>query len=112
MAVLAKAKGMSISPKKLRWIVQSVRGMKVSDALDTLKFLPSPAAREVAKVVKSAAANAENNFMLNQENLRIVSIFADKGQVLKRIRATPRGRAARILKRSSQLTVIVDEEKK
>ena len=79
MAVLAKAKGMSISPKKLRWIVQSVRGMKVSNALDILKFLPSPAAREVAKVVKSAAANAENNFMLNQENLKIVSIFADKG---------------------------------
>ena len=110
MAVQAVAKGVTISPKKLRWIVQSVRGMKVTDALNTLKFLPSPAAREVAKVVKSAAANAENNLMLNQDDLRIVRIYADKGQVLKRIRATPRGRASRILKRSSHVTVIVDEE--
>jgi large subunit ribosomal protein L22 len=84
--------------------------MKVTDALNTLKFLPSPAAREVAKVVKSAAANAENNLMLNQDDLRIVRIYADKGQVLKRIRARPRGRASRILKRSSQVTVVVDEE--
>ena len=110
MAVQAVAKGVTISPKKLKWIVQSVRGMKVTDALNTLKFLPSPAAREVAKVVKSAAANAENNLMLNQDDLRIVSIHADKGQVLKRIRARPRGRASRILKRSSHVTVIVDEE--
>ena len=110
MAVQAVAKGVTISPKKLKWIVQSVRGMKVTDALNTLKFLPSPAAREVAKVVKSAAANAENNLMLNQNDLRIVSIYADKGQVLKRIRARPRGRASRILKRSSHVTVIVDEE--
>ena len=110
MAVQAVAKGVTISPKKLKWIVQSVRGMKVTDALNTLKFLPSPAAREVAKVVKSAVANAENNLMLNQDDLRIVSIYADKGQVLKRIRARPRGRASRILKRSSHVTVIVDEE--
>ena len=110
MAVQAVAKGVTISPKKLKWIVQSVRGMKVTDALNTLKFLPSPGAREVAKVVKSAAANAENNLMLNQDDLRIVSIYADKGQVLKRIRARPRGRASRILKRSSHVTVIVDEE--
>ena len=110
MAVQAVAKGVTISPKKLKWIVQSVRGMKVTDALNTLKFLPSPAAREVAKVVKSAAANAENNLMLNQDDLRIVSIYANKGQVLKRIRARPRGRASRILKRSSHVTVIVDEE--
>jgi len=110
MAVQAVAKGVTISPKKLKWIVQSVRGMKVTDALNTLKFLPSPAAREVAKVVKSAAANAENNLMLNQDDLRIVGIYADKGKVLKRIRARARGRSSRILKRSSHVTVVVDEE--
>ena len=110
MSVQAIAKGVTISPKKLKWIVQSVRGMRVTDALAILKFLPSPAAREVAKVVKSAAANAENNLMLNQDELRIVGIYADKGQVLKRIRPRPRGRSSRILKRSSRITVVVDEE--
>ena len=110
MAVQATAKGVTISPKKLKWVVQTVRGKRVNEALDILKFLPSPAAKEVANVVKSAAANAENNLLLNPEDLRIVGIYANKGPVLKRLRARPRGRAGRIIKRSSHITVVVDEE--
>ena len=110
MAVQATAKGVTISPKKLKWVVQTVRGKRVSEALDILKYLPSPAAKEVANVVKSAAANAENNLLLNPDDLRIVGIYANKGPVLKRLRARARGRAGRIIKRSSHITVVVDEE--
>ena len=111
MSVQAIAKGVTVSPKKLKWIVRTVRGKKVAEALDILRFLPSPSAKHVAKVVKSAAANAENNLLLNPDELRIVSIHANKGPVLKRIRPRPRGRAGRVIKRSSRITVVVDEEK-
>ena len=110
MATRATATDTGISVKKIKLVADLVRGKNVEEALVALKFLPSPAAAKLAKVVKAAAANAENNLMLNQDELRIVGIYADKGQVLKRIRATPRGRASRILKRSSHVTVIVDEE--
>ena len=110
MAVQASAKNISVSPKKLKWVVGTVRGKLVSEALDSLRFHPSPAAKEVGKVVKAAIANAENNLMLTPDQLRIVGIFADKGKVLKRIRPQPRGRAGRINKRSSHITVVVDEE--
>ncbi len=110
MAVEASAKGITISPKKLKWVVQTVRGKMVPEALDILRYLPSPAAREVAKVVKAASANAENNHLLTPDQLRIIGIYADKGPVLKRIRPRPRGRAGRVIKRSSHITVVVDEE--
>ena len=110
MAVQAIAKGITISPKKVKWVVNMVRGKKVDEALTILRYYPSPTARGVAKVVKSAAANAENNLLLNPEALRIVGIYANKGPSLKRFRAQARGRAGRISKRSSQITVVVDEE--
>ena len=110
MAVQATAKGITISPKKLKWVVNMVRGKKVDEALTILKYAPTPAARDVAKVVKSAAANAENNLLLEPDALRVVAIFANKGPVLKRFRASARGRAGRINKRSSRVTVVVDEE--
>jgi large subunit ribosomal protein L22 len=71
--------------------------------------MPSPAARIVAKVVKSAAANAENNFHLPSPDLRIVAIYADEGRTLKRFRPKARGRISPILKRSSHVTVFVEE---
>ena len=110
MAVQAIAKGITISPKKLKWVVNLVRGKTVVEALAILKYYPTPGAQEVAKVVKSAAANAENNLLLDPEALRIVGVFANKGPTLKRVRARARGRAGRINKRSSQITVLVDEE--
>jgi len=110
MVVRATAKGITISPKKLKWVVNLVRGKPVEEALTILRHYPTPGAQEVAKVVKAAAANAENNLLLDPESLRVVGIFANKGPTLKRFRARARGRAARINKRSSQITVLVDEE--
>jgi large subunit ribosomal protein L22 len=82
----------------------------VEEALVTLGFLPSPHARTVAKVVKSAAANAENNFEMTPSDLRVVSIYVDEGPRARRYRAGPRGRAKPICKRSSHITVVVAEE--
>ena len=110
MAASAKAKNTGISVKKLRPIVDLVRGKKVDEALDTLRFLPSPAAARVAKVVKSASANAENEMLVRASELRIVGIYADQATSLKRFRARARGRASKITRRSSHITVVVEEE--
>jgi len=110
MEVRATAKYIRISPRKLRLIVDVVRGKKVDEALTILMFLPSPSARTVAKAVKSAASNAENNYEMTPADLRIVGIFVDEGRTLKRFRAGPRGRVKPLLKRSSHITVVVREE--
>ncbi|MBI4282224.1 MAG: 50S ribosomal protein L22 [Chloroflexi bacterium] len=110
MAVKAVAKNVTASPRKVRRVLKTVRGQKVEAALQILSFLSTPIAREVAKVVKSAASNAENNHMMAQGDLKIVAIHADAGATLRRTRARSRGRASRILKRSSHVTVLVDEE--
>ena len=109
MEVKAIAKDTGVSAQKIRPLVDMVRGRKVDEALNLLKFAPSPLARVVAKVVKSAAANAENNFQMTPSDLRIVNILADEARSMKRFRPRARGRAGRILKRSSHITVIVAE---
>lgn len=111
MQVRAEAKDVGISPQKVRLVIDLVRGKKVDEALAILKFLSTPAARAVAKVIKSAAANAENNFQMTPPELKIVSISADQGHTLKRFRPQARGRINPILKRSSHITVFVAEEK-
>ena len=110
MKVIAKARDIGISPRKMRLLVNMVRGKKVDEALTILNFASTPKARIVAKVVKSAAANAENNFEMPPQDLRIVDIFADEARTLKRFRPRARGRASPILKRSSHITVIVSDE--
>ncbi|MBA7706624.1 50S ribosomal protein L22 [subsurface metagenome] len=110
MEVRAMAKDTGISPSKVRPLVDLVRGKKVDEALTLLQFAPTPTARVVAKVVKSAVANAENNFQMEPADLRIVGIFANEARTLKRFRPRARGRANRILKRSSHITVVVSEE--
>jgi large subunit ribosomal protein L22 len=110
MEVRAVVKDTGISARKVRPLVDMVRGKKVDEALTLLQFTPSPTARVVARVVKSAAANAENNFQMEPADLRIVNIFTGEGRMLKRFRARARGRASRILKRSSHITVVVSEE--
>ena len=107
MEVRAVTKDTGISPRKVRLLVDMVRGKRVDDALNILKFVPTPTARVVAKVVKSAAANAENNFQMDPSDLKVVSIFADQARTMKRFRPRARGRANPILKRSSHITVIV-----
>ena len=108
--VKAVAKDVGASQKRLRPIVDLVRGKHVSAALDTLDLLSSPWAKTVAKVVRSAVANAENNLLMDPDNLVIVRISADGARSLKRFRPRARGRIGRITKRSSHITVVVDEE--
>ena len=107
MEVRAIAKNSGIGPRKVRLIVDMVRGKKVDEALTMLSFVPSPTARVVAKVIKSAAANAEAGFQVPTADLKIVKIFADAAPTLKRSRPRARGRVSAILKRSSHITVIV-----
>jgi len=98
-----------MTPRKVRLVADVVRGKPVKEALDILRFLDRDAAREVAEVVKSAVANAEQNNHLAAEDLYIAEIYADKGPTAKRWQPGPRGRASPILKRSSHITVVVRE---
>ncbi|MBT9148601.1 MAG: 50S ribosomal protein L22 [Dehalococcoidia bacterium] len=109
MEVRATAKGVRVSPQKARRIVNSVRGKMPDEALAILRFMPSPTARIVARVVKSAAANAENNFKMLPSEIRIVRAFVDEGLRMKRIRFKARGRVNPILKRLSHITIVVEE---
>jgi len=110
MEVRAVAKDTGIPPRKARLLIDMVRGKTVDSALTELKFYPSPSARVVAKVIKSAAANAESVFQMSPSDLKIVNIFADEAPTLKRYRARSRGQISPILKRSSHITVIVGEQ--
>jgi len=110
MKVKAVAKDVGIPPQKVRLVIDMVRDKKVDEALTMLSFLSTPSARAVAKVIKSAAANAENNFQMSPADLKITDIFADQGHTLKRFRPQSRGRVSPILKRSSHITVFVAEE--
>ena len=110
MGIRAKSSNTGISVKKLKPIVNLVRGMAVNEALTTLRFMQSPAAARIAKTVKSAATNAENELMASTEDLKITEIFANEGPRLKRFRARARGRVGRINRRSSHITVVVDVE--
>ncbi len=109
MEVRAIAKDTGVSPRKMRLVVDMVKGKKVDDALNILRFAPTPHARIVAKTIKSAAANAENNYQMTPSDLKIVKITADEARTLKRFKARARGRASQILKRSSHITVVVSE---
>ena len=109
MEVRAISKDTGVSPRKMRLLVNMVKGKKVDDALNILRFAPTPNARIVAKTIKSAAANAENNYQLTPTDLKIVKITADEARMLKRFRPRARGRANEILKRSSHITVVVSE---
>ncbi len=109
MEVRATAKFVRRSPQKVRLVMDAVRGKRVDEAMAILRFLPQGAANEILNVVKSAAANAENNFQMAPEDLWIKRIYADEGPTFKRFRARARGMASPILKRTSHITVIVEE---
>lgn len=109
MEVSATLKNVKHSPRKVRLIVNLVRGKKVDDALAILKYLPQHSARDVAAVVKSARANAENNLLMTPENLYIKTIMANEAPRMKRIHARARGKADRIIKRMSHITVTVED---
>lgn len=110
MEVIAIAKNVSISPKRLRPLLDAVRGKHVQEALAALSLLPKHAAADVAKAIKSAVANAENNYSRDPDGLRIVMIRADEGIKLRRFMPHPRGRAGAVRKRHSHITVVVSDE--
>ena len=110
MEVRATSKDTGIPPRKARLLVDMVRGKQVEQAIDMLKFMPSPSAKIVSKVIQSAAANAENVFQIASSELKIVRIYADDAPTGKRFRARARGRVSPILKRSSHITVVVGEQ--
>ncbi|MGQ4597169.1 50S ribosomal protein L22 [Nocardia sp. R6R-6] len=104
----ATAKHVRVTPMKARRVVDLVRGKRVEDALALLKFAPQAASEPVAKVVASAAANAENNLGLNPATLVISTAYVDEGATMKRFQPRAQGRAFRIRKRTSHITIEVE----
>jgi large subunit ribosomal protein L22 len=109
MEVSATAKYLPVSARKVRLVLDQLPGKRIDEAMVMLRFLPTPHARLVEKVVKSAAANAENNYALDTGELRIKRAYAGEGRTLKRFKAKARGRVAPILRRTSHVTVVVEE---
>ena len=105
----AVAKYIRIAPRKVRVVMNLIRGKNVADAFAILKFTPKAGADVIEKVLKSAVANAENNFDMNVDKLFVSSAFVDEGPTLKRIHPRSRGQAFKILKRTSHITVVVEE---
>jgi large subunit ribosomal protein L22 len=104
----AVARFVRISPTKARRVIDLVRGKSVTEALDILRWAPQDASEPVAKVIASAAANAQNNEGLDPSTLVVATVYADGGPTAKRIRPRAQGRAFRIRKRTSHITVIVE----
>ncbi|MDT5166339.1 MAG: large subunit ribosomal protein [Mycobacterium sp.] len=104
----AKARFVRVSPRKARRVIDLVRGKSVTDALDILRWAPQAASEPVAKVIASAAANAQNNNGLDPTTLVVATVYADEGPTAKRIRPRAQGRAFRIRRRTSHITVILE----
>src|SRR6201995_1310860 len=104
----AVARFVRVSPTKARRVINLVRGRAVADALDILRWAPQAASETVAKVIASAAANAQNNDGLDPATLVVATVYADGGPTTKRIRPRAQGRAFRIRKRTCHITVIVE----
>ncbi|MBE1273319.1 50S ribosomal protein L22 [Enterovibrio baiacu] len=107
MEAIAKHRFARISPQKARLVADQVRGKNVAQALEILTFSNKKAADLVKKVLESAIANAEHNEGADIDDLNVAKIFVDEGPVMKRIMPRAKGRADRILKRSSHITVVV-----
>ncbi|MDY2870381.1 MAG: 50S ribosomal protein L22 [Succiniclasticum sp.] len=110
MEVKATAKYIRIAPRKLRIVMNLIRGKKVNEAFAILQFTPKVGSEVVEKVLRSAVANAEHNNDMNVDNLVVSSCFVDQGPTMKRIHPRSRGQAFKILKRSSHVTVCVSEK--
>ena len=104
----ARLRHVGIAPMKARRVVDLIRGLPTQDALNLLKFAPQAASEEVYKLVASAVANAENNQRLDPSTLVIAKAFVDEGPTAKRFRPRAQGRAYRIRKRTSHITIVVE----
>lgn len=109
VAVRSFAKDAPVAPKKLRVILNEVRGKPVDEVMAILRFMPSPHAKLVAKAVRSAAANAENNFDMDPRRLFVTQAYAGDSQKVRRLLPRARGRGDIMHKRTSNLTIVVEE---
>ncbi|GAA0524647.1 50S ribosomal protein L22 [Saccharopolyspora subtropica] len=109
---VARARFVRVSPMKARRVVELIKGRSASDALAVLQFAPQTASGPVSKVLASAIANAENNLSLDPETLWVHHAYVDEGPTLKRFRPRAQGRAYRIRKRTSHITVEVESRPK
>ena len=109
MEVSAKLKNARLSAQKGRLVADQIRGKSVEQALQVLSFSTKKAAHIMKKVLESAIANAENNEGADIDELKVKTVFVDEGRTMKRIQARAKGRANRILKRSSHITVTVSD---
>jgi large subunit ribosomal protein L22 len=107
-SAVAKARFVHVSASKARRVIDLVRGKSVTEALDILRWAPQAASEPVAKAIASAVANAQNNEGLDPSTLVVATVYADEGPTAKRIRPRAQGRAFRIRKRTSHITVVVE----
>ncbi|AIC92659.1 MULTISPECIES: 50S ribosomal protein L22 [Bacillaceae] len=107
----AVAKQVRIAPRKVRLVIDLIRGKQVGEAIAILKHTPKSASPVVEKLLNSAIANAEHNYEMEPNNLVISEAFVDEGVTLKRFRPRAQGRASRINKRTSHITLVVSEKK-
>lgn len=110
MEAKAVARYIRIAPRKMRTVIDIIRGKSVDEALAILKFTPKIGAEVIEKLLRSAVANAEHNNDMNVDDLVISEVFVDQGPTLKRIHPRSRGQAFRILKRSSHITIVVADK--
>jgi large subunit ribosomal protein L22 len=110
METKAIAKYIRVSPTKVRKVALAVKGKPVEEALNLLGFMPQRSARILAKVIRSAVANADQKPDIDVDSLSIATIAVNQGPTLKRFRARAQGRATRILKRTSHITVVLAEQ--
>ena len=107
----AIARTVRIAPRKVRLVVDLIRGKQIGEAVAILRHTPKAASPVVEKVLKSAVANAEHNYDLDINNLVVSEVFVDEGPTLKRFRPRAQGRASAINKRTSHITLVVSEQK-
>jgi large subunit ribosomal protein L22 len=108
--VQAIARNVGHPVRKVRRVSDTIRGRRVGEALAILRFIPNAPARDIYKVVASAAANAENNYNADPDALWVMNVVVDEGFTIKRVRARSHGRSSRILRRSSHITVTVTDD--
>lgn len=110
MEAMARARYVRIAPRKVRVVMALIRGKRISEALSILKYTPKSASKVLEKVLLSAAANAQNNHDMDKDALYISKCYVDQGPTLKRFMPRAQGRAASIHKKTSHITVILEEK--
>ena len=110
MEVRAVGRFLRVSPRKARAVVDLIRGRTYREALTILSLTPRRVCEDIEKIVRSAGANAQNNYSLDPEDMIVAEVYVDEGATLKRIRPRARGMASRLRKRTSHVTVVLREQ--